>query len=153
MRVLESTPISSNQLLIKTDSQYSTKSLIEWLPEWVRCDFVSRKGQTIKNRSLILYVHALLNERAKHGQSVRLQYIKGHAGHEGNEGADGLANRGCLLPDVPERDWDALRNRISLSVCNHPADNSVKIRKEYSDQAVPESVTHSIEFEAGELQV
>ncbi len=39
---------------------------------------------------------------------VHLQYVKGHAGIEGNEGADYCANQGAVLPQEPERDWDAL---------------------------------------------
>ena len=34
--------------------------------------------------------------------------MKGHFGIAGNEGADALANRGALMPEEPERDWEAL---------------------------------------------
>lgn len=39
---------------------------------------------------------------------MELDYVPGHKGHEGNEGADGLANAGCILPALDDRDWDAL---------------------------------------------
>lgn len=104
--------MSSEQLLIKTDSQYSMKCFVEWLPNWKERGFKSVSGEPIKNRPLILYLSSLLDQRTRNGQTVRLQYVKGHAGHEGNEGADVLANRGCRLPDQPERDWDALRANV-----------------------------------------
>ncbi|KAI0371336.1 ribonuclease H-like protein [Pilatotrama ljubarskyi] len=79
-----------------------------WMPKWLRNNFKTASGEPVKNAPLIRYLSALLDERARHGQKVHLQYIKGHAGHVGNEGADRLANMGATMPQEPERDWEAL---------------------------------------------
>ena len=78
------------------------------MPKWLQNNFVSSTGQPVKNAPLIRYLSALLDQRARRGQKVHLQYVRGHAGEEGNEGADRLANWGVTLPPRPERDWDAL---------------------------------------------
>lgn len=70
----------------------------------------------MKNIPLIQYLSALLNLRAFRGQKVLLEYVRGHAGIEGNEGADALANRGALLPSLPEPDWDARRLRVEAKI-------------------------------------
>ncbi|KAI9070182.1 ribonuclease H-like protein [Trametes sanguinea] len=79
-----------------------------WMPKWIANNFKTSSGEAVKNASLIQYLSSLLDERARHGQKVHLQYIKGHAGHEGNEGADRIAPLGATLPAQPERDWKAL---------------------------------------------
>ncbi|OSD01090.1 ribonuclease H-like protein [Trametes coccinea BRFM310] len=108
VRVLETTPLAKRPLLIKTDSKYSISCFRHWMPKWVANDFKTSSGEAVKNAPLIQYLSSLLDERARHGQKVHLQYIKGHAGHEGNEGADRMANLGATLPLQPERDWKAL---------------------------------------------
>lgn len=97
------------------------------MPKWLKNNFRTASGEPVKNASLIRYLSALLDLRAREGQKVaalaslqtsriyallqvHLQYIKGHAGHEGNEGADQQANLGATMPLEPERDWEALMN-------------------------------------------
>lgn len=82
------------------------------MPKWLQKGFVSSKGEPIKNEALIRYLSALLDERARGGQRVSFQYVRGHVGEEGNEGADYLANVGATHPELPERDWEELRQRI-----------------------------------------
>ncbi|KAH9928081.1 ribonuclease H-like domain-containing protein, partial [Fomitopsis serialis] len=116
VRVLETAPHDKRQLLIKTDSQYSINCFQTWLPGWIAKGWRNSKGEPVKNRQLIQYLSALLDQRALEGQKVRLQYVRGHAGEEGNEGADFLANVGVTRPELAERNWDALR----LSVQSAP---------------------------------
>ncbi|OSC96746.1 hypothetical protein PYCCODRAFT_1378567 [Trametes coccinea BRFM310] len=108
VRVLETTPLARRPLLIKTDSKYSISCFRHWMPKWIANNFKTSSGEAVKNAHLIQYLSSLLDERARHGQKIHLQYIKGHAGHEGNEGADRMANLGATLPLQPERDWKAL---------------------------------------------
>ncbi|KAH9892415.1 ribonuclease H-like domain-containing protein [Cubamyces lactineus] len=108
VRVLETTPHTKRPLLIKTDSKYSISCFRHWMPKWLQNNFRTASGEPVKNAPLIRYLSMLLDERARQGQKVHLQYIQGHAGHEGNEGADRLANLGAMLPAEPERDWAAL---------------------------------------------
>ncbi|KAI1787469.1 ribonuclease H-like domain-containing protein, partial [Ganoderma leucocontextum] len=108
VRVLETTPHTKRPLLIKTDSKYSISCFREWMPKWVRSGFIASNGKPVKNAPLIRYLSALLDQRAREGQKIHLQYVKGHAGEEGNEGADYQANLGATMGELPERDWDAL---------------------------------------------
>ncbi|KAH9832886.1 ribonuclease H-like domain-containing protein [Rhodofomes roseus] len=117
VRVLETTPHDRRSLLIKTDSQYSINCFQNWLPGWEARKWINSKGEPVKNKELIRYLSALLDQRALEGQKVRLQYVRGHVGEEGNEGADWLANIGVTRPERPERDWETLR----ASVQNAPA--------------------------------
>ncbi|THH17906.1 hypothetical protein EW146_g2995 [Bondarzewia mesenterica] len=135
IRTLETVPISRKPLKIKTDSQYSIKCLQirlsrhlcrpihykilalysgikEWLPNWVARNFISSTGEPVKNVQLIKYLAVLIDLRAKSGQKVSLQYVRGHMGEEGNEGADRLAVYGSSYPEAPDRDWDALRRDV-----------------------------------------
>ncbi|PCH37675.1 ribonuclease H-like protein [Wolfiporia cocos MD-104 SS10] len=110
-RALETAP-RDGPLLIKTDSQYSIRCFKEWISKWIRSNWKSSKGEPVKNKALIQYVSALLDQRARAGQKVQLQYVKGHSGDVGNDGADWLANVGSTQPPVPERDWNALRMQV-----------------------------------------
>ena len=38
--------------------------------------------------------------------------MRGHSGEPGNEGADRLANIGATHPELPERNWTALRGAL-----------------------------------------
>jgi ribonuclease HI len=84
----------------------------------VKNGWMSASKQPVKNKELIRYISALIDLRYHHGQNVHLQYVKGHSGDEGNDGADQLAVNGCLMPEVPERDWNAAREAIE----NLPSD-------------------------------
>jgi ribonuclease HI len=100
----------------------------QWLPKWRRNGFKTANGDPVKNVPLIRYISALLDQRAMSGQKVRIvtdidsranpyekvriQHVRGHTGEEGNEGADLLANQGCGLATVVERDWEAMESEI-----------------------------------------
>ncbi|KAF5384883.1 hypothetical protein D9615_001108 [Tricholomella constricta] len=105
IRMLETTPSSKTPLLVKTDSQYTIKCFYEWLPKWADNGYRTSTGGSVKNLAVIQYLSALLGVRGQFGQTVHLQYVKGHSGDRGNDGADAQANLGALLPPVPERDW------------------------------------------------
>lgn len=84
----------------------------------------------VKNAGVIRYLSALLKERAKYGQLVRLQYVKGHSGERGNDGADAQANLGAMLPPVPERDWEQLVKSLQSRLQDESrksADNPVDV--------------------------
>ncbi|KAJ6623043.1 ribonuclease H-like domain-containing protein [Mycena sp. CBHHK59/15] len=112
LRILETTPKSKRPLLIKSDSQYSIHCFKDWLPGWLRNNFISASGQPVKNAALIRYLSAHLDARAGSGQKVRLQYVKAHNGEEGNEGADAQANVGAYQPPAEERDWTRLEAEL-----------------------------------------
>ncbi|KAF8831871.1 hypothetical protein HHX47_DHR1001286 [Lentinula edodes] len=86
--------------------------LIKWLEnDWRKAD-----GSAVKNPELIHYVAILLSSRFRIGQSVKLEYVKGHSGIEGNEGADHLANLGAMMDEEDDRDWSALRKEYTTTL-------------------------------------
>ncbi|GLB43513.1 putative RNase H [Lyophyllum shimeji] len=111
-RVLETTPKSKKSLLIKTDSQYSINCFEKWLPSWISKGYKTSSGDPVKNLGIIKYVDALFKERRLFGQTVQLQYVKGHSGDRGNDGADAQANLGALMSPVPERDWATAEQEV-----------------------------------------
>lgn len=129
-RVLETVPQSSNTLIIRTDSQYSQKgadrspylslslepdnkypniALTAWSFNWRKNGWRTAGGKPVTNKELIDYTLTLLETRQRSGQPVQFEYVKGHSGNVGNDGADALAVAGCSLPEIPERDWVALK--------------------------------------------
>lgn len=122
----------NKKLLIKTDSQYSinckqicfrANSVLknkvgfeQWLPKWRRNGFKTTNGEPVRNAGIIRYLSALLEERGRRGQQIRLQYVKGHSGDPGNDGADAQANIGAMLPSRPERDWEASKTLTNETV-------------------------------------
>jgi ribonuclease HI len=92
----------------------------EWLPNWIRNGWRTKSGEVL-NKALIQYLNVHITQRAALGQKVILEYVKGHAGIEGNEGADHMANIGATMPEEPDRDWDALREKLQSSAPNKKA--------------------------------
>ncbi|ETW83450.1 ribonuclease H [Heterobasidion irregulare TC 32-1] len=137
IRVLETAPISNTPLRIKSDSQYSIKcphlyfsparveididpdfwisicsGVEEWLPNWIKRNWRSSTGAPVKNVDLVMYLSTLLDLRARSGQKIILEHVRGHRGEEGNEGADVLAVAGAAYPEVQDRDWAQLMKAV-----------------------------------------
>ncbi|KAI1798320.1 ribonuclease H-like domain-containing protein, partial [Ganoderma leucocontextum] len=93
IRVLETTP-ADRPLLIKSDSNYSIRSMTEWIWTWKARGWRTSTGGPVQNLSVIKYLDLLLEERRR----VRKQSVPAHSGLEGNEGADVLAKAGATLP-------------------------------------------------------
>ena len=88
------------------------KGFTDWLPGWRRNNFITSKGEPVKNMKLIKYMDALHSSCGHSGQQISLQHVHGHVDKEENEGPDALAVRGAKLHKVEEPDWDALRFRL-----------------------------------------
>ncbi|KAI0779265.1 hypothetical protein C8Q74DRAFT_1258069 [Fomes fomentarius] len=87
------------------------------MPKWLKNGFKSSTGEPAKDAPLIRYFSALLDFRAREGQKIHLQYVKGYAGIEGNEGADQLANVGAMMAEESERDWVVAHDMPWVSAC------------------------------------
>ncbi len=69
-----------------TDSQYLRQGITEWLPAWVRRNWMRANGAPVENVDLW---KALLAQTQCH--NVRWHWVRGHRGHRWNERADALA--------------------------------------------------------------
>lgn len=88
------------------------------------------------------------NRRAK-GQRVELFHVRGHQGETGNEGADFLANRGVLMAEEKDRDWEQARMAVELGfrqpeVVASQVSTIAAPRSEVASQAKPGAATRSI---------
>lgn len=74
---------------VVTDSQYVSKGMTEWLPGWIRNNWMrgsGRKKEPVKNVDLW---KALQDACERH--DVRFEHVRGHAGHPENEECDRMA--------------------------------------------------------------
>ncbi len=83
-----------SKIRITTDSNYLVKGMTQWLPGWIRRNWVNSQKKPVLNRDLW---ETLIKMCRDH--DVEWQWIKGHAGHKENERCDELARmaiKGCL---------------------------------------------------------
>ena len=73
---------------ITTDSQYLVKGMTEWLPGWIRRNWVNSKKEPVLNRDLWERLKEL---SAIH--DIRWLWVRGHNGHAENERCDTLARQ------------------------------------------------------------
>jgi ribonuclease HI len=71
---------------VVTDSNYVVKGMTEWMPGWIRRDWVNSQKKPVLNRDLW---EKLLKLNRIH--RVEWVWIKGHDGHRENERCDLLA--------------------------------------------------------------
>jgi len=88
-----------------TDSKYVLKDITIWIRGWKKNGWVTRNGESVKNRELW---EELDNLCKKH--LVNWQWVRGHSGNRGNEIADQLAVRG------KEEEKEKIRQSISERV-------------------------------------
>lgn len=84
---------------IYTDSEYSQKSLTEWIIAWKKNNWKNSRKQPVENQDIIKKIDRYLQQY--HGK-INIQWVKAHAKGKqihvhspGNERADRLANKGA----------------------------------------------------------
>lgn len=94
-RAIQLAPNDGRELIIFTDSQYSIKTVTEWLPGWKRRNWITSQGEPVANKDLIVQLDRELCGRVPR---PKLEYVPGHRGVEGNEVVDRMAKYGASLP-------------------------------------------------------
>lgn len=74
------------QIRIVTDSNYVVKGMTQWLPGWIKRNWVNKQKKPVLNRDLW---EMLLDLSTPH--QIEWTWVRGHAGHEENERCDELA--------------------------------------------------------------
>ena len=69
-----------------SDSEYVTKGITEWLPNWQANGWRSSNRKPVKNQDLWISVAVMLSRH-----SVTPVWVRGHSGHPENERCDKLA--------------------------------------------------------------
>ncbi|MBW1805261.1 MAG: ribonuclease HI [Deltaproteobacteria bacterium] len=75
-------------IIITTDSLYVIKGMTEWLPGWIRRNWLNSRKKPVLNRDLW---ELLIKLSIPH--QIEWKWIKGHDGHEENERCDELATQ------------------------------------------------------------
>lgn len=81
---------------IYTDSEYSMKTLTEWIYKWDQHNFLKSNKKKVKNMDLIKPIYKILS---KYGGMINVIHVKSHTGEKdymslNNENADKLAKNG-----------------------------------------------------------
>jgi ribonuclease HI len=86
-------------LKITTDSNYVLKGMTQWLPGWLRRNWINSQKKPVLNRDLWEELYTL-----SQSHTIEWIWIKGHSGHTMNERCDRLARdaiNDCL--DKPQK--------------------------------------------------
>ena len=75
-------------ILIFTDSKYLLLGVTEWIHNWKKNNWLSKKKEQIKNKTLWLEL-----DRLNGFHSIEWKWVKAHNGDPGNERADYLASQ------------------------------------------------------------
>jgi ribonuclease HI len=73
-------------VIVYSDSQYLTKGLIEWLPDWKRNNWITSEKKPVKNVDLWQIIDGL-----KKIHNIKCHWVRGHNGHPENEECDKMA--------------------------------------------------------------
>ena len=86
------------KIRVKSDSNYVVKGMTEWMPGWIRRNWVNSKKKPVLNRDL----WEKLFELSK-SHEIEWTWIRGHAGHKENERCDELARNAIKTPIQKKR--------------------------------------------------
>lgn len=90
--LLRQTAHLAEDLVIYCDSQYTIKSITEWMPSWKRRGWRKADGKPVLNLEIMRALDAEMAAARAAGRRIEFRWVKGHAGHRLNEAADRLAN-------------------------------------------------------------
>lgn len=77
------------------DSEYVIKGLLEYLPGWIKRDWITSSGKEVSNRTLWETVNQRHQDLIKKGFEIKFDWVKGHE-DKGNIVADSLATKGIF---------------------------------------------------------
>lgn len=93
--------VGEKEVEILTDSQYSIKSITEWIGGWLKNNW---KNGTVKNKEIIEEIYKLY---LPYNKRIILSHVRGHVGIEGNELADRMALHALHTKQVDYKDFGA----------------------------------------------
>lgn len=87
---------NAKHLLIYSDSEYVGKGLTQYLPKWVKNNWLKSDNTEIANLQLWQGLYQRVQLLKDYHIKLDMQWVKGHAGHRGNMLADYMATRGVF---------------------------------------------------------
>ncbi|CAL2032192.1 unnamed protein product [Caenorhabditis brenneri] len=83
--------VHSHHILIRTDSEYSKKSITTWLKTWKQNGFITANGEPVQNRQLIVEIDDNIRHIRAQGKIIQIEHVRGHSFDYFNNEADRLA--------------------------------------------------------------
>lgn len=87
--------------IIRSNSQYSLKSILIWLKRWERNGYVNKKARPVQNRDLIRECFSLYNDTQRSG-CLDIEYVRDDRVEEGVHAAKKLANQAAVSDEVAD---------------------------------------------------
>ncbi|XOD70104.1 MAG: ribonuclease HI [Sodalis sp. (in: enterobacteria)] len=85
------------EVLIRTDSRYVQEGITKWIHNWKTRGWKTAENKPLKNVELWKRMDAAIQPN-----TVRWDWVKGHAGHPENERCDKLARTAALYPALED---------------------------------------------------
>lgn len=86
---LEKAPVSADELVILTDSNYTIQGITQWIFGWKKKGWKTAAGADVSNKDLWLRLDEAV--RKHKSRKIHWQLLPGHAGIPGNERCDEIA--------------------------------------------------------------
>lgn len=88
--------IKPKNFLIRTDSEYVRKGIVDWSPSWIRNNWVKADGNVVPNSSDWKDILSNIEKLREGGTAFKIEWVKGHSDVLGNNLADKLATVGVM---------------------------------------------------------
>lgn len=88
--------IELKELAILSDSRLVVQGIGEWLSSWVKNNFKTRNGESVKNKEDWTRLNDTINHYKSKNVVITVSWVKGHNGSLGNLEADILAGIGTM---------------------------------------------------------
>ena len=99
------------KIIVYSDSQYLTKGINNWLPNWIKKNWKTASNNPVKNNELWKIINYYLS---KPNYNYEINWIKGHNGHPLNEEADSFCTKTIQEMDKSERIPEDFNHVIEL---------------------------------------
>ena len=112
---------------IYTDSEYTINCLTQWMPAWIKKNWIKADGQPVKNVKLLKQLSAVYNLNRRR---IRIHHVRGHTGAlDGNHYADELANEGSLQHPNYKQKSSGGNTQSNYGKSNYPRSKNSKYFK------------------------
>ncbi len=91
LEFLNEADISSDSVILHTDSEYLKNGITKWIKGWKRKGWKTSAGKPVLNKDLWQQLDELTQSLSDSSLSVDWRYVRGHAGNPGNERCDAIA--------------------------------------------------------------
>ncbi|EGT48144.1 hypothetical protein CAEBREN_24105 [Caenorhabditis brenneri] len=134
--------VNHNHFIIRTDSEYSLKSVTEYVKAWKKNGWKTASGEDVKNKKLIEKIHRYVMMLADRGKIVKFEHVKGHGTDEFNIEADRLARAAATGSDAIHEEISSDEEDFYYTPITHSYDVDVEAMQAYFAKQLQLHVDH-----------